>query len=494
MCPAPGPGSGTHPREHPWERMRRLTFARWETELRRVPYGRPLPDVVGFAHSVEPPPHWSDPAANRRLFALSALPTGSGSTYVASVPARLRRPAPGALVRLSRPTKGILPASDAAFGEIVLEARHGFVPAAWEEILPGTPPRSVATVVPELSELWHLPTWAVETLLLPIVGSVPWHGRTAGIDLLVEVQGWSLTRSRNFLTGLLDLTPDWVGRSKSRPRVSSRTLELVSGARIRRGSADVAPPFSVQLRPVSGAPAPSVPPGAAPRSTFTYGRPLTSEFASCISAGQSVLLLGSEETRYVPRLPVELPDPLRAAVWALHWWTPEPPDAPEWYRWLRQEEPRLREELDTLPRSPDVDSGRTWGDLVDRREFRDRLAQTTIAHARLRAAPGVEESDLHWVVESILRLTHRATMWARTGQGPLVRARDRTEGGRTTRLRVTLEGLFRGRADGLTLEEAVAELRSSDSAVSGWDIENQLERLRIRGVLFQDASGRYRVA
>ncbi|MCI4352471.1 MAG: hypothetical protein L3K14_03690 [Thermoplasmata archaeon] len=494
MCPVPAPESTAHRREHPWERMRRLAFARWETELRRIPYGRPLPDVVGFAYSIEPPAHWSDAEANRRLFALAAQPTGLGATYLASLPARTRRPAEGALVRLPQPTKGVLTGSDGPFGEIVLEARRGFEPATWDEILPGTPPRSASNVVSVLSELWHLPPRAVESLLLPLVGSNPWHGLPAGLDLCVEVAGWSLARHRTFLTGILDMVPDWVHRSGRRSSTGPRLLELASGARIRRGSPATARPFSVELRSVSSAPPAPISSEMAPRSVITYGPPLRSEFTSFLSAGPGLLLLGPEETGSVPQVPEEVPDAVRAAVWALHWWTPEPPDAPDWYRWLREEEPRLRETLDTLPGSPPDRPNEGWGDMVDRRNFRDRLAQTAIGRARLRAAPEVEASDLRWVVDSLIRVTDRATVWARAGQGPLVRALDRTEGGRTTRLRRTLEGLFLDRAAGLSLSEAVAGLRASGAVASEWDIENQLERLRIRGVLFQDRAGRYRVA
>lgn len=494
MHPGHSADSAVHRGEHPWERMRRLTFARWETELHRTPYGRPLPDVVGFARSIEPPAHWTEPGTTRGLFALTALPTDTGATYLASVPARTRRPAEGALVRLTRPTKGVLPSIDAGLGEIVLEARHGFDPATWEEILPGAPPRAASNVVPLLSELWRVPPLAIESLLLPLVGSIPWHGRPAGLDLALEVDGWSLARHRAFLNELLGLAPDWVSRSGRRSTARPRLLELASGARIRRGPPSVARPFSVQLRPASSPSAPPVNSGAVPRSLISYGPPLTSEFASLLSAGQGILLMGSEETGPVPRIPVEVPDALRATVWALHWWTPVPPDAPEWYRWLREEEPRLRKSLNTLPGSPPGHPGEEWGDLLNRRGFRDQLAQSAIGRARLRAAVEVEEVDLRGVVDSMIRVTERATAWARAGRGPLVRPFDRTEGGRTTRLRRTLEELFLARIEGLLLSEAVAEIRASGAAASEWDIENQLERLRIRGVLFQDRSGRYRVA
>lgn len=494
MPPPPAVESALHPREHPWERMRRSAFSQWEAELRRTPYGRPVADVVGFAHSIEPPAHWADSGASRRLFALSALPTGTGATYLATVPARSRRPSEGALVRLSRPTKGVLPGPDARSGEIVLEARLGSVPATWEEVLPGAPTRSASTVVPLLSEIWHLPPPVVESLLLPVVGSMPWHGRPAGLDLCVEVEGWSMARHRLFLKGLLDLVPDWVSRSRRRSSTSSGPLELASGARIRRGSLAAPPPFSVLLRSVSSPPAPLVSTTGAPRSILSYGHLLASEFTSYLSAGQGVLLLSAMEARTARRIPEEVPDNLRATVWALHWMRPEPPDLPEWYRWLRREEPRLRDALNILPGSPSDHPHGEWGDIVERRGFRDRLAQGSIGKARLRAASEVEEVDFRWVVDSIVTATERAALWASAGRGPLTRSLDRSEGGRTVRLKRAFEELFQGRAEGFSPSEAMAELKAAGTIASEREVEDQLERLRIRGVLFQERSGRYRVA
>ncbi len=481
-------------REHPWERARRLAFARWETEVRRAPYGRVLPDVVGFANTIEPPLHWSDPAETRRLFALSALPTDSGATYLAAVPARQRPPAEGSLVRLSRPVKRVLPASDAAYGELLIEARDGVAPASWEEILEAVSPRAAEAVVPQLSELWHLPPPITETLLLPLLGSLPWHGRPAGLNLYIEVEGWSLARYRRFLSGLIGLAPDWVGNPRRPLLAQSRELELISGARIRRRSAATARPFAIQLRAISAPPAAQRPTAAAPRSVITFGRAMTPEFEAVLSSGDVPLLIAAEEASRIPRAEVELPDALRALVWGLHWWMPEPPDAPDWYRWLRAEEPRLREALDAMPGPPPSQPAEPWSTMVNRREFRDRLAQTAFARARLRGASEVEARDLTQTVDSLIRATQRAAAWSREGRGPLTRALDRTEGGRTTRLRRTLEALFQGRTDGLTVEETLAMLRPQGSPASAWDVENQLERLRIRGVLFQDRSGRYRLA
>jgi len=494
MSRVPTADTRTARREHPWERARRLAFARWETEVRRAPYGRVLPDVVGFAYAIEPPLHWSDSAETRRLFALSALPSGLGATYLAAVPARQRRPAEGSLVRLSRPVKRVLPTSDAAYGELLIEARDGVAPASWDEILEGVSSRAAETVVPQLSEAWHLPPAVTETLLLPLVGSLPWHGRPAGLDLYVEVEGWSLARDRSFLSRVLDLAPDWVGNPRRFSLTRSRELELISGARIRRRSAAPARPFAIQLRAIS---APSVAQPrteAAPRSVITYGSAMASEFEAVLSSGYVPLLLTAEEVSRVPRVEVELPDALRAVVWGLHWWMPEPPDAPDWYRWLRAEEPRLREALDAMPVPPSSQRVNPWSTMVARREFRDRLAQTAFARARLRAAPEVEETDLAQTVDSFIKATQRAAAWAREGRGPLARLLDRTEGGRTTRLRRSLEALFQERVDGLTLEEALATLSLLGSTASAWEVENQLERLRVRGVLFPDRSGRYRPA
>jgi hypothetical protein len=486
MSRTPTSDSAPPRREHPWERARRLSFARWESELRRVPYGHAVPDVVGFVSSIEPPADWEDAGSGRRLFALSALPTGSGATFLVSVPHRTPRPNDGSLVRVSRPLKRVLPVPGSAAGEMLLEARAGVRPAAWEEILPGISPRSVAVVIPTLAELWHLETLVVETLLLPIVGSTPWHGRPAGVDLHLEVDGWPLARQRAFLIDILDLAPDWVTTVRGSAR-ASKTVELVSGARLQRSRAASARPFSIQLRPVSGPPGAPAREGAPPRSTITYGRALVSEFEASLASGTIALLLSSEEASRVPRSHVEVPDAVRTAVWGLHWWTPEAPDNPDWYRWLQDEEPRLRAALGALPGA----TRESWSGLVDRREFRDRLAQAAIARARLRGAAEVERADLRRIVDAWIRLAERARAWADVGRGPLTRTLDRTEGARTARLRRALERLVQERSEGLSPEEALADL---GPGVSILNVENELERLRIRGLLFQDRAGRYRIA
>lgn len=482
------PESAPRRREHPWEQARRSAFARWEAELRRVPYGRPLPDVVGFASSIEPPADWGEAGSDRTLFALSALPTGSGSTFLSALPARTRRPAEGSLVRIARPLKRVLTIPESSAGEVLLDARAGVLPATWEETFPGVSAPSASAVVPTLAGLWRLPPSVVETLLLPIVGSTPWHGRPAGVGLHMEVESWSLTRLRMFLADVVSLAPEWVSNVRG---TSSKTIELVSGARIRRGLAGTARPFSIQLRPASGPPAEAPSKGSPPRSTITYGSALTSEFVSALSAGHLILLLSSEEARRVPRVRVEIPDDIRATVWGLHWWAPEPPENPEWHRWLEDETPRLREALDTMPRGLSEGLGGTWAGLVDRREFRERLAQTTIARARLRGATEVEPVDLHGAVHSLIGAIQRVRAWAHEGRGPLTRLVDRTEGGRTTRLRRALEALAETRPDGISLEEAVTAVGQGATTSS---VENQLERLRIRGVLFQDRFGRYHIA
>jgi hypothetical protein len=483
----------TRLREHPWERARNLSFARWATQIRRAPYGHSVPDAVGFAHDIEPPLHWSDPSEIRRLFAFSALPTGEGASYLSAVRTGQQRPEEGSLVRLSGLVKRVLPASDAAYGELLLEAQGGITPASWDEIIEGVSSRVITRIVPELSERYRLPVPEMENLLLPLVGSIPWHGRPAGLGLHLEIEGWTLARHRNFLTRLVDLVPAWVGNPRRSVATDPPKLELASGARIRRRSTPAGVPFRVQIRPVS-APPPARPRAeAAPVSVFTYGRALVSEFEAILSAGQIPLLLDAEAGRRVPGAVAEIPEELRAAVWGLHWWRPEPPDAPDWNRWLRTEEPRLWMALDALPMLPSSPSVRPWRAVVNRREFRERLAQITYARARLRGAPEVDGDDLARTVDSFVAATERAVQWADAGQGPLVHVLDRSEAGRTARLRRSLETMFREQTQGLTLEEAVAALRSGSSPAASWDVENQIERLRIRGVLFQDPSGRYRV-
>jgi hypothetical protein len=478
-------------REHPWERARRLAFARWESEVRHAPFGRVVSDVVGFAQSIVPPPHRSDSAESRRLFAFSALPSGAGPTYLAVVPAGRRRPADGALVRLVQPEKRVLAASDAAYGEMVIEASAGVVSATWDDIVEGISAPAPGAVTARLAELWGLSPAAAENLLLPVVGSIPWHGRPAGLDLLVEVDGWSLARHRAFLTNLLPLVPQWVaGAGRSRSSLAQE-LELVSGARIRRRPAMSDRPFSLLLRPISAPPTAAPPSAAPPRSIISYGRALVPEFVAALSSGSLFLLLDAEKDKLPAQRLVEIPDPVRAGVWGLHWWTPDPPDAPDWYRWLRSQESRLREGLDRPAMPPDR-PGSPWSSFVDRREFRDRLAQITYSRARLRGGRAVEESDLVATIDALLRSLERVSDWAHEGHGPLTRSVDRSERGRTTRVRQALEGLFGDREDGLTVAEARAELRSIGVTASVWEVENHLERLRIGGLVYQDRSGRYR--
>jgi hypothetical protein len=210
-------------------------------------------------------------------------------------------------------------------------------------------------------------------------------------------------------------------------------------------------------------------------------------------AGHILEFLTSEQVRRIPVRDIEASDALRAAVWALHWWMPEPPDTPDWHRWLREEDPRLVQALAGPEPASTGRADRAARD-VERREFRDRLAQTAFARARLRGAREVEAVDLERTIDSLVRASEQAAAWSRTGRGPLRRLLDRSEGARTARLRRTLELLFQERPGGLTVEEAVAVVGSGGALPSTWDVENQLERLRIRGFLFQDKSGRYRVA
>ena len=477
------------PPEHPWERNRRAAFERWELELRRTPYGRALPDVVGFASPIVAPPKSRSPPSVRRLFALTALPAGSGPAYWVRVPARFPAPPAGGVVRLPQPTKAVLPTPAGPWGELLLEARHGVVPAGWEELLPGVDPESAAAVVPKLSELWGLPPSITEALLLPVVGSTPWHARPAGVDLQFEVEGWSLRRHRDFLQGILRLVPRWVS-SPSRSARSISELETPTGWRVQAKAAGVVRPFAVEIRPVSGPPVGPKADGNVNRSTIRYGNSLRSEFVPALEAGTLTVLLPEALAGRVPRQLPEAPEAIRSTVWGLHWWTPEAPDAPDWHRWMREEEPRLRGVFEEIPPGGPRSIAGNWGATLDRRNLQDRLVQIAIAHARLRAASEVESSDFHWAVDSCRDAIRTAVALARAGKGPFLRELDRTEGARTSRLRKALESLLQLRVDGLSVPDAMAALGSS---ASEWEVENQLERLRIRGVLFQDRSGRYRL-
>jgi hypothetical protein len=490
--PAP-PSTGVRPAEHPWERTRRLEFERWETELRRRPYGGPLPDVVGFARSIEPPAHWTDPGTARGLFALAALPTGEGPTYLAAVPSRSRPPPDGRLVRLVQPRKKALDLPDSAFGELLIEASHGVLPASWEEMRTGVSAPAASRIAARLAELWRLPLTATELLLLPVVGTTPWHGRPAELELGVECEGWSQTRLRGWLSNLLELTPAWVWHSSRRSAApAAAPLELVSGVRVRPTTPRTRRPYAIQLRPFSSPPSGAFGPGGAPRSTIRYGHALASEFLASVAAGGSALLLTSAETASVPARRVEIPDDLRALAWGLHWWTPAGPDGPDWHRWLRNELPQLRETLERLPLGASLKPSEEGPRLTDRPEFRDRLAQTAIAHARLRAAAEVEESDLRFVVEAFVRTIERATVWAGMGRGPLARSHDRSEGGRRRRLQRAVTELFREAPAGLSVDDARAGLLSAGWTIALPEVERLLERLRIGGILFQDRAGRYR--
>ncbi len=147
-----------------------------------------------------------------------------------------------------------------------------------------------------------------------------------------------------------------------------------------------------------------------------------------------------------------------------------------------------------MPGAPSGPAAGRCSALAGRREFRDRWAQIALARARLRGASAVEERDVAWLVDAVIRLAQRATEWATMGRGPLVRRLDRTEGARAGRLRRADVALFPEGSGGVTVDEALVALRSAGSVASEWELENQLERLRIRGLLFQDRSGRYRKA
>ncbi len=477
--------------EHPWERFRRAEFVRWERALHRTPYGRPLPDVVGFAEAAEPPLEWSDRVERRRTFAVSALPVGPGPGYLVVVPARHRPPPDGTLVRIPRPTKRALAIGDGRSAELLLEAPSGWAAASWPEILPELPLASIARVGSELSELLHLPVWAVETLLLPIVGTIPWHGRPVGIDLHVEVDGWSLTRYRSLLQNLARLAPLWVTQPRAGRLSAAAGRELASGARLRPHAFSRGRPFSILFRPVSSAPAPA-PTSGHPRSVVTYGPALADEYRSRIHAGTDVLLLEADEARKVPDRPVEIPDDLRAAVWGLHWRSPTPPDAPDWYRWFRAIDPDLRSAWDTVADAASPGGEQNPASGLESREFRDRLTQVACARARLHATTDVQEGDLRWVADQMRESCARAVRWQARGRGPLARVSDRSETGRTSRVRRALARVLENRTSGVTVDEMLGELHAAGVSVSAWDVELQLERLRIRGALYQDPVGRYR--
>ncbi len=373
----------------------------------------------------------------------------------------------------------------------MLDAPDGLTAAAWEDVLPGLSTTAIARIVPSLAGLLRLPEGAVERLLLPIVGSLPWHGRPAGLDVHLEVDGWPLRRYQGLVQSLASLVPEWVTGSRRGHRRDRGDRELASGARLRSGLARHARPFSLRLRPISTSPALGVP-DTVSDSSITFGPALRGEFEARVADATTVVLLDRAEGRGVPDRAVEVPDDIRIAVWGLHWWTPAPPDAPEWHEWLKNVEPGLEESLRVLRSSDRASTDALSRPFLGHRDFRDRLTQVAWARARLRGVPEVQEEDLRWAAEGVTQAVARAVAWDAQGRGPLRRALDRTEGLRTARVRRAVASVLDARPTGVTLPEALADLRAAGAEVSERDVESQLERLRIRGLLFQDRAGRYR--
>ncbi len=481
------------PRLHPWERDQLERARQWDELLHRTPFGRSLPDRAGFLYPVDAPPAGARPVARGTLFALATLPEGGGPVHLVRASPRVRELADGRPVLLVQPKKVVLPSATPGLGETVLEAAGRVRPATWEDLVGGpTPGTAPADALRELREAWGISEPVLEALLLALVGVEPWHGRSASFGLLLEAPDWPLARQRSLLDAVQELAPAWI-RGSRRGRGDRRAgTELASGATFTVRRAAATAPFSVRVRPW-GRSSPDDRGTASPGSTLWHGPALASELPSILaSLNLFVVAYGRELPARVPATWPEPSETVRRTVWNLHWPWPAPPDAPDWYAWWRRAGTRLAESASAV-------SGALDGPTADRlraslrsSEFRDRAAQTATGRARLRGAGEVEESDLDWVVDRWTRTFEALADLAPQGRGPLGRGEDRSAVARTRRLRAGVEEVLRASAGGLTVAEAAERLGVGAGGAGEREVEELLERARIRGDLYQDRTGRYR--
>jgi hypothetical protein len=499
MSPAPSPrpsSPGVPPRLHPWDRERLTRFREWEDRIRAAPYGGTVPDAVGFLRSVDPPTWMADQLPAQRLFALFALPEPLGSAPLIVLPPRRHRRLEEGLVHVRGLRKIALMPPGRAVGVPALRATDSPTPVSWVSLEAKHPtgPGPLSELA-ELGREWSLPDRLLEDLALGVVGAPPWHGRPPELNVFFGAEGWSLRHHRTLLARLLDAAPPAARRPRTSRKRSAAAIELPPGVMLRSaGSVSPTPPRLrvVPLGPLSFRSLGSATAGRE-RSTFLYGRSVPADIPEILGRVHlPVWVSGPEPREGFRRWEMEgIRDSLRVALWSCRWTQPDAPDTPEWVAWWRAESPRLTKALEELANA----APRPWGDEIRRgvteRSLSARLAQVSLACARLRGAAEVERRDLKAAVSRWLASVELLTERARGPGLPWTRGSDRSRSARGRRSARAVLAILARASDGLSLDEIVAAARDGSPELSPFELETVVERLRVRGALFEDVRGRF---
>lgn len=480
----------------PFEREMRARWTHWQRAQRSTPMGDRVPsDLLALLRESPAPPGLARAFGTRRpIYRPQPLPGRPlEGPWIAFQDAEFR-PREGRAYRIARPRRRTVvwraSARDAWHPEEVLLSEEPATPLSDAEFYPAPRPRPVGVEGPELArrfaEAVGLSPSLARSALLPLVGAPPWHGRPAGLDLVMGSPSIATSKVAPFAHVVRALLPPWEAPGRAR-----RGTARPSPQEIPLGAA----PYRVAIQPVGarGFERLLSKPVSTEQSTLLYGEVATDAVERTLFAAHLPVI--EPPTRWIESEPF-LPDPELSGLVAdhlvrAHFTEPAGMEGDALHATLEVTLERVRAALLELPRQLGLPRDAYEQFLLRSLPLRDHLVQASFAFARYRGAAEVAPEDFRAVadryVDSLAALASGSSRATRELLAWGTRIRSRHDRAKFFLLRSTLL-----EAGDLELDEIWARVKGSGRWKRRGELESELDALAAEGVLISVRPGRHR--
>ncbi len=366
----------------PFEREMRERWSSWLLAFRRTPPEGPVPgDLVAVLREVPSPGGLFRALHRRPTFRAYPVPGRpiEGPRVVLEDPDDRARE--GGCYRLARGRRRLFAwrGPEGVLGTEEVLWVDGLERVPESEFFPPLPrgPTGAEATVREFSDATGLDRSVAPLLLLPFVGSPPWHGRPPGVDVVMGSWGAPSALLAGAARPLRRLLPPWcVPLSRVRGR-----------ERREAGGPSFSTPYSVQLDPLSNRSWERLQgKGTIYESSFLlFGGPDASELSRVLFDAHLPLFDPPDRWQDLAATHWDDEGPGRWAdhLVRVHFQDPMVPEGDELHRGLERGLGRIRSALGEVPRLLGLPEQEFQRFLLDSRPLRDHLVQAAISRARV---------------------------------------------------------------------------------------------------------------